>query len=56
MMGYMKDRKRVIGIINGMTGLPYQVNQTADYASWNFNTEYSLIVLRPNQIVLTRPE
>jgi hypothetical protein len=56
MMGYMKDRKRVIGIINGMTGLPFQVNQTADYASWNFNTEYSLIVLRPNQIVLTRPE
>ena len=56
MMGYMQDRKRVIGIINGMTGLPYPVNQTADYASWNFNTEYSLIVLRPNQIVLVRPE
>lgn len=56
MMGYLKDRKRVIGIINGMTGLPFPINQTPDYASWNFNTEYSLLVLRPNQIVLVRPE
>ena len=56
MMGYMKDRKRAIAIMNGTTGLPYPTNQTWDQASWNFNTEYALIVLRPNQIVLARPE
>jgi hypothetical protein len=56
MIGYQKTRKRVIGFINGMTGLPYQVVTDGDYAKWHMNTEYCLFALRPNQYVLVKPE
>ena len=60
MLGYLRgegsDRKRVIGTMNGPTGLNLPVNQTSDYAQWMINTEYALFVLRPNQLVIVKPE
>jgi hypothetical protein len=60
MLGYLRhdgvDRKRSIGFINGPSGLSYPVNTEDDLTKWIFNTEYALFVLRPNQLVLVKPE
>lgn len=60
MLGYMNyggvNRKRAMGVINGPTGHSYSVNTENDLTKWVINTEYSLLVLRPNQITLVKPE
>lgn len=60
MLGYLRydgvDRKRSIGFINGPTGLNMTVNSENDATKWLYNTEYALFVLRPNQLVLVKPE
>lgn len=59
MIGYLSangiNRKRSFGVINGPTGANYPVNSTYDATKLMINTEYTLFVLRANQIVIVKP-
>lgn len=47
-----EDRTYVLGIINGMTGLDYTVTDSVDGINAHMLTEYSNIIINPEQMIL----